>query len=93
MEETTDQITIWKFEEAPARLRQLHRDDSPKGPIWIACVPPTIYDDALDKLIYGRDPEAAPRPISRHETSDGEIVYIGATSVDSLLLSIAEPPA
>jgi hypothetical protein len=69
-----DRISIWTFGAAPSDLRKLYQGNV--VPEWVALVPKGIHDTHIDRAIL--DQSGA---VLRHETADGDFVYIGCNSL------------
>jgi hypothetical protein len=80
----SDRLMIWRFEAAPEMLRALHREaDTPE---WLVLIPRALNGPDLDEVILKG---AKPGQVARHETLDGDIVYIGTSQLDGLPQGLA----
>lgn len=70
----SNRITIWRFEDAPARLRALHAGAS--EPDWLVLVPRTFHSPDVDEAIV-----RGAVSVSRFDTPSGDIVYVGMASM------------
>lgn len=65
-----NRIRIWKFAEAPKRLRSLQ--GAPLGSGWVVFVPRAIWGHDIEELIVK---EAERDNVLRREMPNGDIVY------------------
>lgn len=69
---------VWKLSAAPEHLQRL-RDPSQNAE-WIVLVPKEIYGaDVNEALLAGENAN-----VSRYETADGDVVYIGEGSLQKI---------
>lgn len=67
-----NRIKIWQFTKAPRELRSLH--DRPGLFEWLALIPAPMWGSDLEDAIRER---AEPGSLSRHQTLNGDFVYVG----------------
>ncbi len=73
----SSRIMVWRFTEAPRRLRVLHRDLPP--PEWLVLVPQALICSDLDESITRR---AESSRVSRYKTPAGDAVYTGTSPMN-----------
>lgn len=72
----SDRIMIWRFADAPAKLRALHARSG--EPDWLVFVPRCVHSPDVDEEIA-----RGATFVSRYDTAEGDIVYIGTASRSS----------
>ena len=70
----SNRITIWRFEDAPARLRSLHAGAS--EPDWLVLVPRSFHSPDVDEAIV-----RGAVSVSRFDAPGGDIVYVGMATM------------
>jgi len=79
MTSTLDQITIWRFADAPEALKSLF--NGAKRPAWLALVPRSLRGTAVETFIQSRLKSATGL---RCETPAKDVVYSGGPEPKSL---------
>ena len=67
----TDRIMIWNFDNAPDKVRKMHRAEPAS---WVAFIPHQIHGADVDEAIESR---LGSERALRYETNDGDIFYCG----------------
>ena len=79
----SDRITVWKFDDAPAKLQRMHVTAT--RPTWVAFIPQTIYAADVDEAIGRR---WAREGVFRYETSSGDVVYMGCVALKQFVETV-----
>jgi hypothetical protein len=77
-----DRIMTWRFSKAPKELRSLHRGVEP--PEWLVTIPRALRGPDVDDIILADWPRES---VTRHETPEGDLVYIGVGKVSKPVAS------
>jgi hypothetical protein len=72
MTSTMDQITIWRFADAPEALKSLF--NGLKAPAWLALVPRSLRGTAVEAFLQSRLQAVTGL---RYETAAKDVVYSG----------------
>jgi hypothetical protein len=75
----SDRLMIWRFAAAPETLKAFHNE--PETPEWLVLIPRALSGADLDEVILGGSKTGR---VTRYETPDGDIVYIGMSQLDRL---------
>jgi hypothetical protein len=71
---TLDRVRVWKFDDAPADLRVLHKGKKP--PKWLAFIPSAIHGTDLEEAIVAHTPVT---DLDKYKTDAGDVVYVGSS--------------
>ena len=77
-------IMVWKFSAAPQHLQRLHR--SPQNPEWIVLIPRELHRGDIDEAVFAA---GILTTVSRYETKDGDVVYIGNAPLEQIMATSA----
>jgi hypothetical protein len=72
--ESSSSVKVWRFVDAPAALRMLHRHLPP--PEWLVFIPYARVGSDLDESITGGPGSI---DVCRYETATGDVIYTGSS--------------
>jgi hypothetical protein len=75
----SDRLMIWRFAAAPETLKAFHHDS--EAPEWLVLIPRALSGADLDEVILRGSKTGQ---VTRYETPDGDVVYIGTSQLDRL---------
>jgi hypothetical protein len=79
-----DCIKVWKYEDAPAELKQGRRgSDTPQ---WLALIPRSLMGPDLSEAIQARSQTAS---LSSYQFDDGNIVITGSSREDVFMEAVS----